>query len=417
MIGIFVSAQNIRVDMDQRAQDDAFDKSQSILPVYRFERREIEPYSKFGVDIDSTQPWYTIKKMPIMRNCVDTGYTYIYFAGADNAESQGYLLTMIGNYRRSRRTLYFFIDRNNDFDFTNDGAPDSIAWNARSFEIDLENANVPNAKYAIKLTRFKYGENVRYKNLLTEHYKAHSGKKKFTNINYCFREQRYNCIQGNYNNGTDSFSVGIKDLNVNGVYNESCTDMLYVGPYKHRIASDKLVNIVPTISNNVFEWGSKKYRINAIETTGEYIDIEHDENAKLSSKLEVGKKTPNFTYFNVLNKKHQLKEYKKKEVFIFFWDKETLSNEDTAYLNKLHAEYSETLKVLTLNHGDKPKDVKIMFYYDRIKWPVGFSNSDIASQYFLEDVSRGYYLGKKCVLRDDNISPKELYDQLSSTNK
>ncbi len=75
------------------------------------------------------------------------------------------------------------------FDFTNDGAPDSITIQQNDFQIELENTYVKGATYAIKLSRFLYGENMAYKNLLTSHYKAHSGAKKFTNINYCFREQ------------------------------------------------------------------------------------------------------------------------------------------------------------------------------------------------------------------------------------
>jgi len=417
LIGIFVFGQTTRIVTEKRVRDDAFDKSQSILPVYKFVSGSIQPYTKFGVDLDTAKPWYQIKKLPDMSRCRDTGYTYIYFAGADNGQSQGYLLTLLGNYVRSKRTIYFYVDRNNDFDFTNDGKPDSLTWKQKSFELYLENSQVPGATYGLKLTRFKYGENVRYKNLLTEHFKNHSGKKRFTNINYCYREQRYNCVIGHYKNRIDSFSVGIKDLNVNGLYNESCSDLLYVGQYKSQITSDNLVNIVPTISNNVFEWGGKKYRIESIESTGAYIEISEDKKAVLSSKLEIGKLTPNFEYFNVLNKKHELREFRKKEVFLYFWDKESLTSEDTLYLNKLNREYKDGLKILALNHGDKPKDVKIFFYFDKIEWPVGYSNSEIAAKYFVEDVNRGYYLGKKCVLKDNKITPKEMYKLLSTQNK
>mgnify|MGYP001568774808 FL=1 len=412
LIGIFVSGQTIKIDMNRMAKDDAFEKSQSILPVYKYTSDSIQPYSKFGLEADESKPWYQIKKMPDMGSCRDTGYTYIYFAGSDNAESQGYLLTIIGNYKRSRRTVYFFIDRNNDFDFSNDGSPDSITWKQHHFEVKLENSTVPGAMYGLKLTRFKYGENVRYKNLLTEHYKAHSGKKEFTNINYCFREQRYNSIIGNYRNGLDSFSIGIKDMNVNGIYNESCTDLFYVGPYESQLNSDKLFNITPTINNTVFEWGGKKYRVKSIETTGKYIELKKDSSAILSNKLEIGKRTPNFTYFNVFNKEHQLKDFKKQEIFLFFWDLDSQSEEDTAYISKINADYEKKIKVITLNHGDKSKDVKISYYYDKISYPVGYSNSEIADSYFVEDVPLGFYLGKKCVLIDDRISPKEMYQLL-----
>lgn len=416
MVGIFVGAQTIKIDTEKKVKDDFFDKSQSILPIYKFTGPSIEPYSKFGLELDKNKPWYTIKKMPNMVGVRDTGYTYIYFAGADNAESQGYLLTLVGNYRRSRRTVYFYIDRNNDFDFTNDGKPDSITLKDDEFEIELENSTIPGATYAIKLSRFKYGENVRYKNLLTEHYKTHSGSKMFTDINYCFREQRYNSVAGHYKSETDSFTIGIKDMNVNGVYNESCGDQLYVGPYRSQIVSDELFNIVPTIGNTAFEWNGKKYKLVSIETTGSYIEIKEDPNAKLSNKLEIGKKTPNFSYVNVLNKKHELKEYKKQEIFLFFWDKESMSSEDTSYLNKLHTEFPE-LKLLALNYGDEPKQVKIIYFYDRVKYPMGYANSEIAAQYFLEDVSRGYYLGKRRKLKNDNISPQQMYELLMSKPK
>jgi hypothetical protein len=416
-LGITVSAQTIRIEARKNVMDDAFAKSQSILPVYKFDSMCIEPYAKFGVDMGKNQAWYTIKKLPNMTGCKDTGYTYIYFSGADNAINKGYLLTLIGNYVRSRRTMYFYIDRNNDFDFTNDGAPDSITIQQNDFQLELENTNVKGAIYAIKLSRFVYGENMPYKNLLTTHYKAHSGAKEFTNINYCFREQRYNAISADYKGEKDSFTIGIKDMNVNGVYNESCTDMLYIGTYKSQIASDELFSIIPVISNNAFEWGEKKYRILTIESTGSYIEIKEDENAQLSNKLELGKKVPGFDYFNILSKKHSLKEYRKKEVFLFFWDKETLSDEDRTYLSKINTEFSEEIKIITLNHGDEPKQVRITYYYDKIDWPVGYSNSEIGAKYFLEDVNRGFYVGKHRILKKDNIMPKAMYELLLSKRK
>jgi hypothetical protein len=107
-IGITVSAQTIRIEARKNVMDDAFAKSQSILPVYKFDSMRIEPYAKFGVDMGKNQAWYTIKQLPDMAGCKDTGYTYIYFSGSDNAINKGYLLTLIGNYVRSRRTMYFY---------------------------------------------------------------------------------------------------------------------------------------------------------------------------------------------------------------------------------------------------------------------------------------------------------------------
>jgi hypothetical protein len=400
--------------MIKEVKDDFFKKSQSILPVYQYENNIIEPYSKFGLETDPTQSWYSIQKFPEMKNCKDTGYTYIYFSGSDNDERQGYILALIGNYRRSRRTVYFYIDRNNDLDFSNDGLPDSLISAKNEIKIQLNNINAEDAKYSFQLTRFKYGENVRYKNLLTEHYKAHSGQKKFTNINYCYREQRFNSTISHFKQGKDSFSIGLKDVNVNGIYNDGCLDKLYVGPYKSRIISDKLFLVKPKITANTFEWGSKTYRIQSIESNGNYIDIVEDTKLSISKKLEVGRKTPNFTYLNVFNVEHSLKKFNKQQVYLFFWDKKSITQEDTLYLSKLHHEFGDFLKLITLNHGDQPKQVKISFYYDHIKWPVGYSNSDIAEKYYLENVPRGYYLDKHRRLINDQISPKDMYELMNN---
>ena len=414
LVGIFSFSQSIHLTMKKYVEDDFFKKSQSILPVYKFQNKEIEPYSKFGLEIDPSQSWYSIKKFPEMKNCTDTGYTYIYFSGSDNDKRQGYILTLIGNYRRSRRTVYFYIDRNNDLDFSNDGLPDSLTYFQNGLKIQLNNINAKDAKYSFQLTRFKYGENVRYKNLLTEHYKSHSGQKQFTNINYCYREQRYNSVISHYKHKKDSFTIGIKDENVNGIYNDGCIDKLYVGPYLSQINSDKLFLIKPVITDNTFEWGGKTYRIQSIESNGNYLNVSQDTQLSTIKKLKVSKKSPNFTYYNVFNVEQSLNKYNKQQVYLFFWDKKSLSSEDTLYLSKLNEEYGERLKLITLNHGDKPKQVKISFYYDNIKWPVGFSNSDIAEKYFLENVPRGYYLDKHHKLIDDQITPKEMYELMNN---
>ena len=388
-------------------EDDQFQKSHALLPVYKFESDSIEPYSRFGVDIPDDLPWLKIRKMPNMEGCRDTGYTFIYFSGADNEANQGYLLCLIGNYHTSVRTIYFHVDRNNDLDFTNDGPPDSLGYFDHELTIELENIHAPGAKYAAKLSRYRSNYNmVNYDKMLTDHYRAHSGKKKFTRITYCYREQRYNTVLAHFKEGQDSFTIGLKDMNVNGLYNDACADQWYIGPYGSTVVATELMDLTPTVSKNVFEWNGKKYRFRSIESTGAFVEIVEDKYAKLSNKLEVGERGPNFSYYNILNKEHELKEYKKKEVYLFFWDLENLSDEDTLYLGKIHREYADRIQLITLNHGDKPKNVRIFFFYDQIQWPIGYSNSSIADLYFLEDVNRGFYMGKGCKIRDEKISPK-----------
>ena len=411
---LFGFSQTIRIEGEKGVEDEQFAKSQSIVPIYKYTSRFIEPYTRFGIESDPDEEWYEIKRLPDMSECRDTAYTYIYFAGADNKRSQGYILTLVGNYFRSPRTVFFWIDRNNDLDFTNDGPPDSLTFAETEFVIELHNQKDSNATYAVKLSRFSYGENVRYKRLLNKHYQNHSGKKQFTSVNFCYREQRYNSIVFNHRSGEDSFSLALKDMNVDGFYNEAEVDMFTVGPLGSIPQLDDLREISKKNKENQFQWNGKEYQIRAIDPAGRFVEIELMESSIGNVGLKWGKSTPDFEYYNILNKPHKLSEYKHSEVYIYFWTIDRLSQEDTSYLGKINREFKDRIQLITLNHGDLPRKVRMTYFYDRLDFPVGYSSSDIAEAYFMEDAPRGYYLGKKCVLKDDNVDPKALYELLST---
>jgi hypothetical protein len=59
--------------------------------------------------------------------------------------------------------------------------------------------------------------------------------------------------------------------------------------------------------------------------------------------------------------------------------------------------------------------VRIYYFYEKISFPVGYSNSNIGRDFFLEDVPRGYYLGKRRKLKNDKISPREMYELMHSS--
>jgi len=406
-------AQNkIRVELNERMIDDKINQSLAILPVYIYENQTIEPYTMFGVEKKPDQRDLVIQKMPNMENMRDTAYTYVYFSGANTEINQGYCLTLIGNYRRSRRTIYFFIDRNNNLDFTDDGAPDSLTMMENTTVFKLHNVNNSAAEHWVQITRIEYGQNEKYHILLRDHFVKHSGRKKFSNINFCFREQRLNTIGGRYAMGNDSFILALKDMNNNGIFNESCMDKVYIGSVNDAVNTDEMSYVLPKFNDIYFEWNKKRYRVLNIEPSGAFIDLEVMDSAVLTKKLEIGKKVPNFSFVNMKNEKEEIKSYKKRPTYIFFWDKSKITKEDTMYVRKIFEDYGDEIQIITLNHGDAPRSVRIIQYYDQVKWPMAFSSYQIGKIFFLEDLPRGYYLGRKLRLQQDDFSPKEMYDFL-----
>lgn len=403
------------VELTERMQDDKIARSLAILPVYIYKSTEIEPFTLFGIDDDEkeAQKPLIIKKMPDMSGMRDTGYTYIYFSGANNEVNQGYCLTLLGNYKRSRKTIYFFVDRNNNLDFTDDGAPDSLTYMQENFVLTLSNVHNTNAQHQIKLSRIEYGKNYAYKKLLTEHFKKHSGGKQFSNINYCYREQRLNTLGGVYRSDTDRFTIALKDMNNDGVFNESCMDMLYVGGVGEEIHTEEMSLILPEIGDVYFEWNKKRYQLKSIDPTGRIVQVVEELNPELTKKLEVGKRVPEFSFINIENQKEDLKKYKKRPTYIFFWDEETLTEEDTMYLRKLNDELSTQLNLITLNYGDNQRNVRKYHYYGQIQWPIAFASYQIGKLFYLENLNRGYLTKKKLKLHDDDITPKQVYELMT----
>lgn len=402
-----------RIELNERVEDDKIKKSHAIVPVYKYVSPSIESFDMFGVNKKpEKRDRIQIKKLPDMKGCRDTGYTYIYFSGANSEINQGYLLTLIGNYRRSSRTVYFFVDRNNNFDFTDDGLPDSLNGGRTELELVFNNTSNPAANHIIRLSRIPYGKNMAYKSLLTDHFKKNSGDKIFTNINYCYREQRLNTLSGTFQNETDSFRLAIKDMNVNGLFNESCKDRFYIGAMNEGVFTDDMIEIQPDFEKTLFEWNKKQYKITNIDPEGQYIDIEQVKYPTLTKKLEVGKRVDNFPFVNIENKREELKDYKEQEVYLFFWDLGHLDSSQTKYLTKLHKEFSDQIQIIALNHGNHPRKVRVYEFYNDVEWKIGYSSGFIGRQFFLEAVPQGFYLGKKCKLKQEGVSPKEMYDLL-----
>ena len=102
------------------------------------------------------------------------------------------------------------------------------------------------------------------------------------------------------------------------------------------------------------------------------------------------------------------KKFWRKNCYFFFWDKESLTTEDTTYLNKINNVFSE-IELITFNHGDDHKTVRLMQYFDKITWPIAYSNMEIAELLKFKEVPYGIYVGKRRKLKKNKLNPKSFY--------
>lgn len=411
--GLLWAQQPFRIALNSKVEDDKLKKTQAIIPVYKYTGLNIEPYNNFGAESSKNTKWIGIKKMPEMNNCFDTAYSFIYFSGADTKENSGYLLAIIGNYNRiNRQTVQFFIDKNNNLDFTDDGNPYLMPYSKDSVIINLQNTKAPGSDYEVKLSRIVFGKNLAYKDLLNDHYQKHSGKKIFTKMNNCYREQRYNLCSADFKSLTDSFTVGIKDMNVNALYNDYGTDMIYIGPYKKDIISEDLIEYKKGKNKTTFEWNEKKFYITAIDPLGKWIDVQEATNKKASKKLKICRKVPKISFVNEMSIKYSLKQFRRKHIYLYFFNDDlSCLAEDTFYLRKLHNEFGKKIQVIGMNYGDEPRSMRFFQQYYNIPWIIGMSNREINKKFYVENLPKGFWIGKHRRLKGRNYSPKMMYEK------
>lgn len=351
--------------------------------------------------------------MPLMDRCIDTAYTFIYFAGTDNPENHGYILAIIGNYNRMLRyTTHFFIDKNNNLDFTDDGLAYEIPFHTDSIVVNLKNSQWKESDYEVKFSRLVFGKNLIYKELLEAHYKKHSGSKTFTKINNCYREQRYNLCSANFKSLSDSFTIGIKDMNVNALYNDFETDMIYIGPYNHPIISEDLIAYKKGLNKTTFQWNEKVFAITEIDPLGKWIELKEISEAHATKKLKLFRKVPKLNFVNEMSEKHSLKAFRKKHVYLYFFNDDLAClSEDTLYLRKLNDEFGQNLQIIGMNYGDEPRSMRFFKQYYHIPWIIGMSNREINKTFFVENLPKGYWIGKHRRLKGRNYTPKMMYDK------
>jgi len=329
----------------------------------------------------------------------------------------GYVFVIIGNNKRTKSPALLWIDRNNNLDLSDDGAPDTFYNNVNNKDIVLINPKNKNASYTLNISRYDFATNPKYIALLDDYYKENSGIKQFSGSLYSFRELRINCIAGDVKIGNDSFRIGIKDANCNGFYNDESSDFILFGDYKVPILPDNRISIINKKGKTYFERLGKKYVISEIDPLGNYISIYLDENAKIKNSLVVGKKIKKFKFENTdIDKKMvSIKKYKKKPTYIYVWRFNQVGfDKDTAILRTIVNQYANKIDILTLNYGETPKELKTFKRKAKLNWTIGQSTMKINQKLFIEQYPTGILTKKKLRVRKISISPSELLDLLQT---
>jgi hypothetical protein len=403
----------VKVALDQYVEDEKGKKLQSIIAVYKYQGQPFEDPINNGVETKKA-PGKFYAKLPDMTGIRDTSYAYIYFGALTGRKDlNGYVLAIIGHNTRmvNPPSAKIWIDKNYNLDLTDDGPPEIYENTSQQKDLSFRHPVVKNAVYNINISRFPFSYNTKYIGMLDDYYKTNSGSKKFAGALYSFREQRINTIAGDYKLGNDSFRIAVKDANCNGLYNEPGVDYILIGDYKTPLMPENIVNIEEKAGKTFFERDGKHYDVLTIEQIGAYIELRLDEKAKIKQALVVGKKIKKFRYKTTDSEKNtiSIRKSRKKPTYIYVWRFQQDSfTQDTAALRIIARDFSDKINLVTLNYGEKPKELLLFRNRNTINWTIGQSTQLINERLFINKYPSGVLTGKRLRIKQVGISPSEL---------
>jgi hypothetical protein len=401
----------IYVKLDQWAKDERFDKLQLVTPFFMVQHDTIET-----LDFENmrTSSKVTIRKPEGFNSYA---YGFLFFRGIPNKQNDGYVNLLMVNL--SDRVPKLLVDRNNNYDFTDDGPAINIPMPFNRKEaviIELARADNPKAANAIRLSRMDFSTKSSYKNLLNEYYEIYYKNRMFAGIEYCFREQRYNTRQGIVALADDTFRIALQDENSNGFYDEPESDKILTANFVDTIfeSKDELRSML--IPKNKSEWrfekNGKVFEIVSIDPAGHSLTLREVKDLN-ASRLPIGKKAPNIVYYDWHGTKHKLKKLRRSNVYIYYTGPHAKNfSSDTATLRTISTEFGTCVKVIGFIDVNKSYELKIFGEYSNLNWTAAYKNKYVTHQLVIKGIPSSLWLGKRRKVKQYNLTPQQFLQEL-----
>jgi hypothetical protein len=406
----------IFVKLDQWAKHDQFEKLVATMPFFLISTDTIET-----MDFENLRE---AKKIRITKpeGFRTYAYGYIFFNGVPNPQNPGYVSVLMVNL--ADRNPQLFVDYNNNYNFTDDGESIKVPmpFNRKDTStIVLSRSDNPNAQIAIQLSRMNFLNKYEYKKLLNEYYEIYYKNRTFAGIEYCFREQRFVSRSGIVRLADDSFRIALYDANSNGLYNDIDTDRIITANYPDTIfdTKDDLrgMTIPKKKEDLIIEKNGLQFEILQIDPAGQYMTLKALP-VQNGGRLVPGKKAPSFTYVDWEGKKNKLKKLKKYNVYIYYsgpYAKNFAA--DTATLRIIADEFKDCVKVIGFIDMNKSYELRIFGTYSNLNWIAAFKDKYVTRQLQIRGVPSSLWLGKKRKVKQYNLTPQQMLEELRKIDK
>ncbi|NVK27776.1 MAG: TlpA family protein disulfide reductase [Flavobacteriia bacterium] len=366
-----IQAQEIRISLDQTIV--ASPNSNGYAKLYRMNSDSIK-YGDAGA----------IVKYPSEFSAVDTGYFFMFFTGSAEGVFSRSIAVLVANYKSDTPT--FWIDQNNNLDFSDDGSPTQTSPD-QDIILTFFNHSVNEGTYSVKLFR-KEMDSERI-TLLEEHFGKPGIQKNGSFLEeskYWFADQRLNIKLYRGNVDGHEVSIGLFDDNCDGIFDRSEEDRIVIAQNTQDIPSTRPIGgAVLLVDTTIVFLNSEAYLVTEIDRAGKYLVIEKS-TLEITPPLRLGDRIRNFEFpigedtINIAEARGD-KDY----LLIDVWGTWCAGCiQQTQFLKALQTAQSDDLNVLGLNNGDSQEQIQQYTTKYTIEWPNTYLTREFEDEMNIE---------------------------------
>lgn len=400
-----LAAQNsiMTIPLNEPGRDERFEKVTVTLPVFITSNDTI-----LTMDFENLRPARKVQiKKPGGYNTY--GYTYIFFTGSNNAVNPGYTTLLIGGVYNDNPHL--FIDRNNNFDFTDDGERLVLPkYKGDSLLLHLYRTDDTLAGITIRLKRLDLNGQPAYKKLMNEYYAFFYKDRTFAGIDFAYREQRYVTRYGMVSVNNDSFKLALYDGNSNGLYNEPDSDRVLTANAADTIfeSKDELRSFAITKKTMYVEFHGEQFEVLEIDRAGQFIRLKRLTEGLLLGRTKPGEKLPKFRFTTWQGQKKKIKKFRRYDTYLYFTGPNVKDfSKDTAALRMIADAHPGKLKVIAFIDVNKSYELKIFGTYANLNYDAAYKDRELARKLAIRGLPSSIWLGRKRKVISYNVKPQD----------
>ena len=320
-------------------------------------------------------------KLPMnFSSTTENAYFFIQYeaAGSDLG------VVLVGDYKSSSPVLYF--DRNNNFDFDDDGQP--VSFRDGKAELSYHNPAQPDVKTTLSFSKPIMDDETEKRYLEMQKLLYKSPKAQFTLPRYWLSMNPIARVGYFRLNGID-YTIGFNDVNHDGIISKKYIDedfytgdRLFLAEGKQDTLDENFHRNGYKIFEDVIAFSKANIKIEEFDSLGTYVRVSSTQQPATVSRIKVGDILPSFSYKLVdnitTNDVYALKGNGKHKLIEFWgtWCRGCV--QQIPDLRSLYAEFGDRLDILSLNFNDSDL-VKVAKFINarEMTWQQGLSTLEL----------------------------------------